>query len=616
MANKTSKRERKKMFVLFKHSIKRNMSINIIYLCFLVIGLPILQLIIRLNKKMFVFDVVDDFQEFYEEISVGIASYLIVSIVFIFSTIIASMTFRYLHQKRQEDFIESTPLKKSQIVMSKYLAIIVQVLVPLILVLILGGVLTFSWSGFLGVMHVLGLMIIMVISHITITALMFQYTGQTFTAIAMVVLLNCATPILIFLLMSMPTGILPGYVDNLPPMISAIFSPVVSFGLAVSGKGELFYIVYWIILIIAGIFLLKRASAQRKSEEAENRYVAKGLEVGAKIVVIWAAGILGGTMLSSFAELSEMSSSLIITNFILGLLVAVFISGLVLEVIINKSLKKFKSVLIIMIALVVVNIGYYFAISYDVIGYVKKVPKIEDVETVTVSMFDIFEEDEYSVSYSDEKHKKDLLEIHNRIIETIEDKYPSGFYKLDESLLDDFDEGSKSDSPDADKNSKSGSSDADDDYNYNTPDKEEYPDEFDDEESTWDNEYFTFTYKLKDGSTLKREYSMPRSSMGMFEQDVNYKVLRNTNPKDYESYMVYENEENYGGDHGYDRKKDLKEIVNALKDDYKQYGAVKYSSECFLLCISTEEEDLKFNIPPNYDRVINTLKKQGIDIPK
>ena len=50
MANKTSKRERKKMFVLFKHSIKRNMSINIIYLCFLVIGLPILQLIIRLNK--------------------------------------------------------------------------------------------------------------------------------------------------------------------------------------------------------------------------------------------------------------------------------------------------------------------------------------------------------------------------------------------------------------------------------------------------------------------------------------------------------------------------------------------------------------------------------------
>lgn len=578
MANKTSKRERKKMFVLFKYSIKRNMSINIIYLCFLVIGLPILQLIIRLNKKMFVLNVVDDFQEFYEEISVGIASYLIVSIVFIFSTIIASMTFRYLHQKRQEDFIESTPLKKSQIVMSKYLAIIVQVLVPLILVLILGGVLTFSWSGFLGVMHVLGLMIIMVISHITITALMFQYTGQTFTAIAMVVLLNCATPILIFLLMSMPTGILPGYVDNLPPMISAIFSPVVSYGLAVSGKGELFYIVYWIILIIAGIFLLKRASARRKSEEAENRYVAKGLEVGAKIVVIWAAGILGGTMLSSFAELSEMSSSLIITNFILGLLVAAFISGLVLEVIINQSLKKFKSVLIIMIALVVVNIGYYFAISYDVIGYVKKVPKIEDVEAVTVSMFDTFDEDEYSVSYSDEKHKKDLLKIHNRIIETIEDKYPSGFYKLDESLLDE--------------------------------------DDFDDEESTWDNEYFTFTYKLKDGSTLKREYSMPRSSMGMFEQDVNYKVLRNTNPKDYESYMVYENEENYGGDHGYDRKKDLKEIVNALKDDYKQYGAVKYSSECFLLCISTEEEDLKFNIPPNYDRVINTLKKQGIDIPK
>lgn len=578
MANKTSKRERKKMFVLFKHSIKRNMSINIIYLCFLVIGLPILQLIIRLNKKMFVFDVVDDFQEFYEEISVGIASYLIVSIVFIFSTIIASMTFRYLHQKRQEDFIESTPLKKSQIVMSKYLAIIVQVLVPLILVLILGGVLTFSWSGFLGVMHVLGLMIIMVISHITITALMFQYTGQTFTAIAMVVLLNCATPILFFLLMSMPTGILPGYVDNLPPMISAIFSPVVSFGLAVSGKGELFYIVYWIILIIAGIFLLKRASAQRKSEEAENRYVAKGLEVGAKIVVIWAAGILGGTMLYSFAELTEKSRSLIIANYILGLLVAVFISGLVLEVIINKSLKKFKSVLIIMIALVVVNVGYYFAISYDVIGYVKKVPKIEDVEAVTVSMFDTFDEDEYSVSYSDEKHKKDLLEIHNRIIETIEDKYPSGFYKLDESLLDE--------------------------------------DDFDDEESTWDNEYFTFTYKLKDGSTLKREYSMPRSSMGMFEQDVNYKVLRNTNPKDYESYMVYENEENYGGDHGYDRKKDLKEIVNALKDDYKQYGAVKYSSECFLLCISTEEEDLEFNIPPNYDRVINTLKKQGIDIPK
>ena len=613
MANKTSKRERKKMFVLFKHSIKRNMSINIIYLCFLVIGLPILQLIIRLNKKLFV--IVDEFQEFYEEISVGIASFLIVSIVFIFSTIIASMTFRYLHQKRQEDFIESTPLKKSQIVMSKYLAIIVQVLVPLILVLILGGVLTFSWSGFLGVMHVLGLMIIMVISHITIMALMFQYTGQTFTAIAMVVLLNYATPILIFLLMNTPTWILPGYVDNLPPMISAIFSPVVSYGLAVSGKGELFYIVYWIILIIAGIFLLKRASARRKSEKAENRYVAKGLEVGAKIVVIGAAGILGGTMLSSFAELSEMSSSLIITNFILGLLVAVFISGLVLEVIINKSLKKFKSVLIIMIALVVVNIGYYFAISYDVIGYVKKVPKIEDVETVTVSMFDTFDEDEYSVSYSDEKHKKDLLEIHNRIIETIEDKYPSGFYKLDESLLDDFDEGSKSDSPDADKNSKSGSSDADD-YNYNTPDKEEYPDEFDDEESTWDNEYFTFTYKLKDGSTLKREYSMPRSSMGLFEQEINYNVLSSTDPKDYVSYMVYKDEENYGEDYSYDRKKDLKDITNALKDDYKQYGAVKYSSECFLLSISTEEEDLVFNIPPNYDRVIDTLKKQGIDIPK
>ena len=613
MANKTSKRERKKMFVLFKHSIKRNMSINIIYLCFLVIGLPILQLIIRLNKKLFV--IVDEFQEFYEEISVGIASFLIVSIVFIFSTIIASMTFRYLHQKRQEDFIESTPLKKSQIVMSKYLAIIVQVLVPLILVLILGGVLTFSWSGFLGVMHVLGLMIIMVISHITIMALMFQYTGQTFTAIAMVVLLNYATPILIFLLMNTPTWILPGYVDNLPPMISAIFSPVVSYGLAVSGKGELFYIVYWIILIIAGIFLLKRASARRKSEKAENRYVAKGLEVGAKIVVIGAAGILGGTMLSSFAELSEMSSSLIITNFILGLLVAVFISGLVLEVIINKSLKKFKSVLIIMIALVVVNIGYYFAISYDVIGYVKKVPKIEDVEAVTVSMFDTFDEDEYSVSYSDEKHKKDLLEIHNRIIETIEDKYPSGFYKLDESLLDDFDEGSKSDSPDADKNSKSGSSDADD-YNYNTPDKEEYPDEFDDEESTWDNEYFTFTYKLKDGSTLKREYSMPRSSMGLFEQEINYNVLSSTDPKDYVSYMVYKDEENYGEDYSYDRKKDLKDITNALKDDYKQYGAVKYSSECFLLSISTEEEDLVFNIPPNYDRVIDTLKKQGIDIPK
>lgn len=613
MANKTSKRERKKMFVLFKHSIKRNMSINIIYLCFLVIGLPILQLIIRLNKKLFV--IVDEFQEFYEEISVGIASFLIVSIVFIFSTIIASMTFRYLHQKRQEDFIESTPLKKSQIVMSKYLAIIVQVLVPLILVLILGGVLTFSWSGFLGVMHVLGLMIIMVISHITIMALMFQYTGQTFTAIAMVVLLNYATPILIFLLMNTPTWILPGYVDNLPPMISAIFSPVVSYGLAVSGKGELFYIVYWIILIIAGIFLLKRASARRKSEKAENRYVAKGLEVGAKIVVIGAAGILGGTMLSSFAELSEMSSSLIITNFILGLLVAVFISGLVLEVIINKSLKKFKSVLIIMIALVVVNIGYYFAISYDVIGYVKKVPKIEDVEAVTVSMFDTFDEDEYSVSYSDEKHKKDLLEIHNRIIETIEDKYPSGFYKLDESLLDDFDEGSKSDSPDADKNSKSGSSDTDD-YNYNTPDKEEYPDEFDDEESTWDNEYFTFTYKLKDGSTLKREYSMPRSSMGLFEQEINYNVLSSTDPKDYVSYMVYKDEENYGEDYSYDRKKDLKDITNALKDDYKQYGAVKYSSECFLLSISTEEEDLVFNIPPNYDRVIDTLKKQGIDIPK
>ncbi|HAR92277.1 MAG TPA: hypothetical protein DCR28_04230 [Eubacterium sp.] len=616
MANKISKKEINKMFEIFKHSIKRNISINIIYLCFLVIGFPILQLIVRLNKKLFVFDIVDEFQEFYENLSVGIASYFVSFIVIVFATIIASMTFRYLHQKRQEDFIESIPLKKSQIVMSKYLAIIVQVIVPLILVLILGGVLTFSWSGFLEVMRVLGLMIIMVLSHVTIMALMFQYTGQTFTAIAMVVLLNYATPILIFLLASLPMGILPGYVNNLPLMSSGVFSPTVSYAFAASGEGQLFYIFYWTVLTVIGIILLKRASARRRAEEAENRYVAKGLEVGAKIVVIWAAGILGGTILSRIAEWTESSSGLVITNFILGLVVAIFVSGLVLEVIINKNLKKFKSVLIIMLVLVIVNVGYYFVISYDVIGYVKKVPRLEDVEGVTVSMFDPFDEDQYSVSYSDEKHKKDLLQIHNTIVKTIEDKYPSGFYKFDEQILDDLNENSKSHSLDTDRNSETESPDADD-YNYNTPDKEEYPDEFDDEGYiTWDNVFFTLTYKLKDGSVLKREYDMPRRAMGLFEQDVNYKVLRNTNPKDYESYMVYENEENYGGDHGYDRKKDLKEIVNALKDDYKQYGAVKYSSECFLLCISTEEEDLEFNIPPNYKRVISTLKKQGIDIPK
>lgn len=545
----------KKMLEMFKWTLKRNAAITTVYSLFLAMSLPLLQVYLMINNKFN-----PNFKVNLGDVSENIANILTGSIVLLFSFILAIVSFHYLHNKRQEDLFESLPMAKKELFFARYLAVLVESMVPAIVVTLLGGILAGSADSFCAILKILCFMLMGILVNVSLIGLVSLLSGNTVYTIIGYLLFAFATPALIGTMILLPTVTLPTYrfseggfyvISAFAPMIAPYFEPVDNYS-------SLWHFVYWGIISLIVIVVIYKLVGRRKSEDAESKGFSKTIEYVVVIVTATTAALLGGLFSGIIMDVEKM----FVINFVIGAIVAVIGSVIVLELILNRSLKNVKIILISTSVSIVFALGFTATVVYDLTGYVNRVPNSEDVVSITV---DGEAKDAYQVK--DKKIIKEVVDTHKRQAELFR-KNKFDLTKRDASSSDDY-YGSKE-----------------------------------------------ITYHLQNNSTITRYVELDEKAYNLLDQYGTLNRIRDNKYLDMDaiflSYSIYDDIVLF--DEGESSKNDYKELREAIIKDIDENGIIdKRKEDGFGLEISFDEygEESTIQFDGRYKRVINWLKKKG-----
>ena len=417
---------KKKMFEMFKWTLKKNLSIIVVYSILLVLSLPVIQLLVGINLEAS--------GRTMDELAPVLAGFLTMGCVLLFSIIFTLVNFHYLHVKRQEDLFESLPMSKKQLFLSKYFATIIETIVPAFAVMMLGGIISSNWGEFIWILRIIVYMILGVVANVTLLAMLCLLCGNTVYVIITHILVNMALPALLLIVTIYPVRVLPTYATGaFSPNFYAAFTPLFSPFLCLADKvfSLKIHMLCQVAIIAVAFIVSMKYVARRKSENAETKGMLNALEYIITLVISTTAAFVGGMF---FSVMLFSSRKTFIINYCIGAVIVAVVAALVLRLIFQKSIGKARSLVSIMAVSVVLAVGYIMSISYDITSYVDNVPDASEVEYITCNDASYSwddsnynSSDEYEGKVTDKKVIKNVIKSHKEIVKQSKDMN-KGFY--------------------------------------------------------------------------------------------------------------------------------------------------------------------------------------------
>ena len=396
-------------------------------------------------------------------------------LVSIFSLLYSFLLCHYMQNKRSVDLYHALPLKRESMLLGRFLAsLTVHALVIAVNTVFLMGIyIGFRLHTVADAQSLPGLILqsagIQFLMAGAITAFTFAVIvccGTAFDSLVSVFAINLSVPILIALCFAYIAGCLPGYTSSIAGWSSQYFflSPYIGIYFMASFDTALLW--WWIVsipLFLGAALILYHF---RKSEAAETSF-AFPLP---KIIIRFLITLAGGMAIGSIAQ------ALTAANYYLWFFLGSFCSHLVLEVIYDRGFKGFSKSLIAYGAAVVVSCSFFGVFALGGFGYDTAVPAADTVEWVEYAgngtrSLTLCDASGSSYTFSsvveDPQRLEDLQKAHTECVQNIRSQSYPYFYK--NSLFGVFFNG------------------------YSTSP-------------------VSFTYHLKDGSTLRRSYGAAYSS--------------------------------------------------------------------------------------------------------
>lgn len=363
--------------------------------------------------------------------------------------LLAIFLFRYMQVKTSSDMIHSLPIKRSTIYRSH---VFIGVLIMVIPVIIIGIV-----SAFLNV--TLGLeqyySIYGVIQWVGITALMDLVFFFTCIFVGMLVGSSILQGALTYILLFLPMGLtmllseilrifiygFSGYIEQqsnrFSPMVRIFEGFYIDSASRIDNSMSIKEILIYIIICVVSYFLSKFIYNKRKLEAASQTIAFKTVQYILKYGVTFCSMLVGGL----YFQGSERNIHWVFFGFI----VASIIGYLVAEMIIKKSLWVFRSIKGYG-AYVAVMVVVFLGVKFDATGYESRTPSLDNVTSIYFSnnFYDLDTREYNNKIYFDKDNLNNILELHKEIIkERNSNKYVTDRQSRNVTIVYNLKDGSK-----------------------------------------------------------------------------------------------------------------------------------------------------------------------------
>ncbi len=568
--------------------------------------------------SVFAFGISGQMPKQWSQVWEGAAMFEIIIVqmlAFVFTFVFSVKEFSYLHDKRKTDMFGALPASRRTIFFSKLLAIIVQSAVPMLIIMVFLAIMNGDIRNYLSLSTVLEsadtpekisvwYMMLKKFTGIVVNAVFMGFLsiccGKTVDKVLTYIIINFAYPIVAFLIQAMPLSFVIGYVKtDLNDFFTCALSPY----MAMSSINPIYWGCFALVFIVLCYVLLPR----RKAECAQSHFAFKAPLIITKLLVSAAAGMvmayLFGMILSAFHADK--------IGFIAGMLIGSFTAYFVIQIIFAKGFKGFGKGMIPYAILIVCFGVMMLVLNTGLFGYESYVPKAEDVESVSLvtdDMVKIGNKNNVDFIITDKKQIEECIAGQKDAIKCLKKKSPT-IAELSfggNNVLD---------------------------FSY------------------YDYAPLIFTYKLKDGTTVNRNYGLIKSGDIMFTSTDTYLVHTNSlfliDPKNAEEvvidyYSEDESDENFEADYNddedvdeynikidgvkynfndelFDKEENITKIIEALKKDMLTYGTIKGDAICeiFISYGDITDDDLSVidtetvTLRSTYKNTLDFIKKSA-----
>jgi len=376
-------------------SLKKNRGMMALLLLLQFMAMPLV-LIIWLSSRKNFGPTVNDLNHYFISLLNTVVPFLVTPLTLIFVVVIAVSLFNYMHQKRSVDLFHALPVGRVPMLLGRYCAGLTTLFVPMMLnfaiYLIIGvcyGVdLSMNWKIVIG-----DLLWLMLMSTATLTFSIFMAvcTGTTFDMVISIVGVNVAYPLLVLSGSMFASALLPGLIisPKIDSLVLSAFAPFVAAFMPYSGNSSYisldptaasgpsggflaWWIIFTLILLTGSILLYKK----RKSECAESSFAFPLPKIVIRFMVTAVSGLGIGLILQSSTQEPA--------NFFVGLVAGSLAAHIVVEAVYSRGFKQLKKSFLYYGVFAAVFIVAYAVLATGAFGYDTRVPNAGDVESISI----------------------------------------------------------------------------------------------------------------------------------------------------------------------------------------------------------------------------------------
>lgn len=532
----SSNNKKNSLFALTKWSLLKSLPVAAVYS-----GL----LFLAFSGLFFILDATRQLNN-YSSVKIVLA-YLIPAIVMIFTVVIGANMFGIFHKKRSMDLYGSLPVKRTTLFLSKYIAGLIILLIPLFIFGLLGGITPYFSSVCKEEYNVVAVVMarcttlaFCIIASYTMFSFLALCCGTTANTIISYTVINLVWPILICIVAIVFACVVPGFGTIIEEMarvdynildynktgyslqapsvvwgiITYILSPMVGTFISVDidlfniGIPDLFkggvsngeFFTYLFLFVTVVLVLSLCIVKKRKNEDVQNGFIYKLPRVIITLLLTFIVGLFTSSVfiVALVNKLNIPGAEIIL--YIFGAFIGCLFSFTLLTLIYNRGVGGFiKSLPMIGVPYAVLLLGG-FIISTGAFGLDTYVPKVDDIESVAISSDMSWT---YPSSYDAYLNRKSddeyISENYCWYLDEDENIVPMNFYMTDENIIKDTVAVHKSIADNLHNicglyNMQAILYDADNIENADSADLTKSP------------SYIYIVYKMKDGSVIKRAY--------------------------------------------------------------------------------------------------------------
>ncbi|MCH5297510.1 MAG: hypothetical protein J1E85_07560 [Ruminococcus sp.] len=341
----------------------------------------------------------------------------------IFTIVYTIKVFGYLHNKRQTDMYGSMPISRITLFLSKSATAFVFSVVPALVFLVIATVISLILGQPLlaGNAMMYAKIVMGSLACISAYGLIAVCCGTSINSVLMFIAVSVAYPMSAYLVRGIMDSFYIGssseYLNN--SFIMKAFSPLSAY----DGNNIIYWLVFTAVCLVASAYLVKN----RKAERAQSSFAYYLPCHIVKVLVSFLAGMFLGVI---FGSLNVFGFGFV--GFVFGFILASVPAFIVCHLIFYHGFQKLVRTSILLGVLIVVVVGGMAFINFDVMGYNKFVPSVDEIESAgfidsnncyynsdETCLDDVIKNS--NADFDDEQRISSAIALHKLILEKIDD---------------------------------------------------------------------------------------------------------------------------------------------------------------------------------------------------